>query len=122
MSLLEETEVNNCKVKYYFGLDIELILDHPKDGSMGMMVVFFNSVDDEKKKHKRDQRLLKILESRNIENFDTLLDKIDNHYVCLYQTHGYTNIIHQSIKFKLETIKDFNFRPTTTIWEKPLNI
>jgi len=109
MELIEETQVNKCKVKYYSGFDLESIMNHPRDGSHGMMVVFFNSIREEEKKHTRHELILHLLESKQIEKFSDILDKVDNPYLALYETHGYTEIIYKSLKYKLETIRDYNF-------------
>ena len=118
MVLIEETQINNCQVKYYSGFDLESIMNHPKDGSAGMMVVFFNSIKSEETRYKRHQLILNLLESKQIQNFYDVLDRLDNHYLALYETHGYTDIIYKSIKLKLEVIRDYNFRASDIIWGK----
>jgi hypothetical protein len=116
MEIIEESLINNHQVKYYSGFDLESILKHPKDGSEGMMVVFFNSIKSEEIKHKRHQFILNLLESKQIQNFNEILDKLDNPYLALYETHGYTDIIYKSIKLKFEVIKDYNFEASDIIW------
>jgi hypothetical protein len=118
MELIEESLINRQQVKYYNGFDLELIINHPKDGSGGMMVVFFNSVKIEETKYKRHQIILNLLESKQIQNFNDILENIDNPYLTLYETHGYTDIIYKSIKLKLEVIRDYSFRDSDIIWSK----
>lgn len=117
MELIEETIINKCSVKYYKGFDLQQILNHPKDGSDGMMVVFFKSIKDEELKHTRHELILHLLESKQIEQFSDILDKLDNSYLALYETHGYTDIIYKSIKYKLEVIKDYHFTASEILWK-----
>ena len=117
MKLIEESLVNNHSVKYYSGFDLESIMNHPKDGSKGMMVVFFNSIREEEKKHTRHELILHLLESKQIEKFSDILDKLDNSYLALYETHGYTDIIYKSLKYKIETIRDYHFTASEILWK-----
>jgi len=80
------------------------------------MIVFFNSIKSEETKHKRHQLILNLLESKQIQNFNDILDGLDNPYLTLYETHGYTDIIYKSIKLKLEVIRDYNFQASDIIW------
>lgn len=117
MELIEQAKVNSCPIKYYLGFEIETILNHPKDGSDGLMVVFFNSIKEEEKKHKRHELILNLLESKEIRNFRDLIDKLNNPFLALYETHGYTDIIYKSLKYKIEYIRDSEFQ-TWEIIEK----
>lgn len=121
MQLIEEAIVNKTTIKYYSGFDLESILNHPEDGSQGMMIVFFNSIKEEEKKHTRHELILHLLESKQIEKFSDVLDKLNNSYLALYETHGYTDIIYKSLKYKLEYIRDYNFSPSGILW-KEVNI
>ena len=116
MELIEETIVNKCPVKYYKGFDIESVLNHPKDGSEGMMVVFFNSIKEEETKHTRHELIQHLLESKEIRQFSDILDKLNNSYLALYETHGYTDIIFKSIQYKLEVIRDYHFEASEILW------
>jgi hypothetical protein len=116
MDLIEEVIVSKVTVRYYKGFDIDRILKHPKDGSDGMMVVFFNSIKEEETKYKRHQLIQYLLESKEISRFSDILDGFNNSYLALYETHGYTDIIYKSIKNKLEIIKDYNFEASSTLW------
>ena len=59
---------------------------------------------------------LSLLESKQIEHFSDILEKLDNPYLALYETHGYTQIIFESIKRKLEVIRDYNFEASALLW------
>jgi hypothetical protein len=110
MELIDLVKINSCPIKYYSGFEIESILNHPKDGSEGLMVVFFKSIKEEEIKHKRHELILNLLESKEIRNFRDLIDKLNNPYLALYETHGYTDIIYKSLKYKIENIRDSNFQ------------
>jgi hypothetical protein len=116
MELIEETIINKCQVKYFKGFDLPKILNHPKDGSEGLMVVLFNSIKQEELKYTRHELILHLLESKKIEKFSDILDNIDNSYLTLYETHGYTDIIYKSLKYKLEVIRDYHFAASEILW------
>jgi len=105
MRLIEES--NN--IRYYSGFDIDEILNHPDDGSNGVMVVFFDSLQDEYKRYNRSTMISNILEGWKFENFNTLIEELNNTYLILYQTSGYTDIVFRSIRNRIENIKDHNF-------------
>lgn len=117
MEKIDESFLNGIKIIYYKGFNLDNILNHSKDGSDGMMVVFFNS-DDENKKFKRDKIISNILEEeKKIINFIDVIRQIDNPYISLYETHGYDEVLFQIIKNKLECIKDSDFISSELIWK-----
>lgn len=116
MEKIDESILNNMKISYYKGFNIDDVMNHPHDGSKGMMVVFFNS-KIENIRHNRNITINDILdrESQMIDFFD-MIHNIDNPYVSLYETHGYDDVIFKIIKNKLECIKDHNFKNSEMIW------
>jgi hypothetical protein len=83
-----------------------------------MMVVFFNSIKEEEKKHTRHELILHLLESKQIEKFSDVLFNLDNNYLVLYETQGYTDIIYKSLKYKIEIIRDYHFSTSETLWKE----
>ena len=109
MKLITSSEIKYFKINYYDGFDLERILNHPADGRDGIMVVFFDSIKDEEIKHNRNEKIKSLLESKKIKDFSDIMDKLNNNYLMLYQTHGFTDLVFKSIKNKLENIKDINY-------------
>jgi hypothetical protein len=109
MKLITSSEIKDFKINYYDGFDLERILNHPDDGRDGIMVVFFDSIKEEEIKHNRNEKIKSLLESKKIKDFSDIMDKLNNNYLMLYQTHGFTDVVFKSIKNKLENIKDINY-------------
>lgn len=109
MKLITSSEIKDFKINYYDGFDLERILNHPHDGRDGIMVVFFDSLKEEEIKHNRNEKIKSLLESKKIKDFSDIIDKLNNNYLMLYQTHGFTDVVFKSIKNKIENIKDINY-------------
>ncbi len=86
-------------MKFYFGLDFQKVLSHPKDGSGGMIFCFVDNYTDSKKSYERERKINNILNDIEFEDFE--IDQINNSYVCIYQTSGYQNEVYKSIKEKM---------------------
>lgn len=103
MKLVHESNIDGILIRYYYGIDVNSVLNHPKDGSNGMMIVFSDSIESEKIKHKRDSIISEVLtQSINKNKFEDILNT-DNSYLVLYQTSGYTDIIFEMVKNKIES-------------------
>ena len=50
MNLIYENTIDGINFKYYNGMEIESIHNHPKDGSQGMMIVFIENWEKELRK------------------------------------------------------------------------
>ena len=100
MNLIEETVIQNTKIKFYEGFDLSVILNHPKDGSDGMIYCFFNNWGNEIKINQRNKKIEFLLEGKSIENLN--MEDINNNYVILYQIGGLNIEIYRTIKQRLE--------------------
>ncbi len=96
MNLISKIEIDNTIVKFYDGIDLEILTKHPKDGSGGFIFCFIDKWLDEVKKHHRESKIDSILTNSEYKEFNSL--EIDNNYVCIYQTDGYLEAIYESIK------------------------
>lgn len=112
MIFLDEIEIRQndekVEIKFWKGIDVDKILNHPKDGSCGFMIVLFDSV----KQEKIDYKISSILNNSEID-FDKFIDSVNNNYVILYQTNGLTDELLSVIKKKFTT--DYNWSPVTPI-------
>lgn len=104
MRLIDETE----NVKYYEGFDVNEIKNHPTDGSNGLMVVFFESLDQEEQKYNRSQKISNILNNTIYTNFHNMIDNLSNDYLMINETKGYTDLIYRSIRSKMDTKAPWN--------------
>lgn len=83
-------------MKFYFGMDYNIVSSHPKDGSGGLMFCFVEDFNNSKKSFDRDKKIESILD--NIIEEDT---DIDNNYLFIYQTGKYQEQVYSSIKEKM---------------------
>jgi hypothetical protein len=96
--------IDECKnIKYYEGFDVNEIKNHPTDGSKGLMVVFFESLDKEEQKYERSQKISNILNNTIYTTFNNMIDNLTNDYLIINETKGYTDVIYRSIRSKMET-------------------
>lgn len=99
MTLIDEIKISNIIIKFYNGIDFDMVKKHPKDGSNGLIFFFIDKWETEVKIQKRDNRLLSILDEES-EIHD--IDDIDNNYIAIYQTDGNTEIVYKEIRKKIE--------------------
>ena len=63
MIFLDEINVSGEVIKFWKGFDLEVILNHPKDGKEGFMIVLIDSVEAIRKEIQRDMLLDSILDN-----------------------------------------------------------
>lgn len=86
MKLIEKTNIKSIEVSFYEGIDMDFAINHPKDGSNGLIIFFIDSWVNEVKTYERQNKLKSILDNDNSECFK--LEDIDNNYLSIYQTNG----------------------------------
>jgi hypothetical protein len=86
MTLISEKNINNVKYKFYMGLDIDLISDHPDDGSEGFLIFFIESWEKEFNSHNRNLKIDSLLNDKKYKEFNS--DDINKNYVSIYQIDG----------------------------------
>jgi len=96
MIFLDEINASGEVVKFWKGFDIERVLDHPKDGKNGIMIVLIDSIDA----IKRDMKINSIFGDTKFEDFDNILENLDNNYLMLYQSKGEDDLIIKILKDK----------------------
>jgi hypothetical protein len=70
MTLIEESVYNETKVKYYEGIDFDILQKHPKDGSSGFIYCFINSWVKEVQSYNRNNKLKSIIKDFNYKDFN----------------------------------------------------
>lgn len=113
MNLIYKNIVNNLEIKYYEGIDFDIVKEHPKDGSNGMLIFFINNWVSEVNKWKRNSLINEVLDEKKSDNWD--LYNIDNNFISIYQSEGIPiNVLFEIIKGKIERGHFIN-QPWTTI-------
>lgn len=101
MILIDEIIVENVNIKFYDGIDFDLLLNHSKDGSDGFIFCFINNWVTEVKSYNRQRKLTSVVDDISYEEFDW--EKIDNNYISVYQTEGVgVSSVYQVIRSKVE--------------------
>ena len=98
MILIDEITVDNVNVKFYEGMDFDLLLNHSRDGSDGFIFCFIESWINEVKSYNRQRKVVSVVDDVNYEEFEW--EEINNNYISVYQT----------IRKKVER-KQFDSRP-----------
>lgn len=83
MTLLDEINLGEKSVKFWYGIDIEKILSHSAKGADGFMIVLIESINQEI----RNSKIESIINNK-VYTVENLLSTLDNNYICIYQTSG----------------------------------
>ena len=109
MILIDEITVDSVNVKFYEGMDFDLLLNHAKDGSNGFIFCFIKNWLTEVKSYNRQRKLSSVVDDIDYEEFEW--EKIDNNFISVYQTEGMgIHDVYQTIRKKVER-KQFDSRP-----------
>lgn len=99
MTLIDDIEVDGINIKFYEGIDFDMVINHPKDGSNGFIYFFIDSWKEEVKRNRRNEIIDSIVDDKHISKD---LDEIDNNYICIYQTSGETSRVYNTIREKVD--------------------
>jgi hypothetical protein len=116
MNLIYKNIVNNLEIKYYEGIDFDIVKEHPKDGSNGMLIFLIFSWKKEVNKWKRNSLISELLDEKKPDKWD--LSNIDNNFISIYQSEGIPiDILFETIKGKIERGQFINqtWTPITSI-------
>ena len=103
MILIDEITVDNVNVKFYEGMDFDLLLNHAKDGSNGFIFCFIKNWLTEVKSYNRQRKLSSVVDDIDYEEFEW--EKIDNNFISVYQTEGMgIHDVYQTIRKKVESM------------------
>ncbi len=114
MTLIDEIQKDDLRVRFYDGIDFEMIRNHPIDGSDGFIYFFIDRWIDTVKIYQRDCKIEEII-GHNTPSINT--DDINNAYIIIYQTGGQTMMLYNMIKEKVNRriITNFPFLPVDGI-------
>ena len=109
MTLIDKMILDDINVKFYKGIDFDILLNHPKDGSNGFIYCFIDNWVSEIKVYNRQRKILSVIDDVKYKEFDW--SNIDNNYICIYQTDGIgIDILYQAIREKVIS----NHMPTSS--------
>ena len=86
MNLIESIIVDGSEFSFYNGIDFDIVMSHPDDGSRGFIFCFIENWVDEVKIWERQSKLDSVLNNKLIEEFNS--KKIENNYLAIYQLQG----------------------------------
>jgi len=87
MTLIETILVDDVKASFYDGIDFNIIMSHPKDGSSGFIFCFIENWVKEIKSWERGNKIDSVLtNNKSKHKFD--IEDISNNYIAIYQLEG----------------------------------
>jgi hypothetical protein len=112
MILIDKIIIDNVKVEFYEGMDVDKLLNHPKDGSNGFIYCFIDNWVSEIKRYNRQRKISSVIDGVLYEEFEW--DNINNNYICIYQTEGMLiKDVYETIRKKVE-VNQFPNQPWIT--------
>lgn len=113
MTLIEEILLDQTKVKFFNGIDFNVIMKHSKDGSDGFIFCFIENWVTEVKKWERESKINSVINNEQFEKFKS--EELDNGYIAIYQMEGTEpGILFEVIKEKVIN-KNFPEHPWISI-------
>ena len=86
MTLIEKLYLDGVDFYFYNGIDFDIIINHPKDGSGGFIFCFVENFFKEVKKWERESKIDSILSEKLVQKFNS--QDIENNYTAIYQLEG----------------------------------
>ena len=100
MILIEIIDYKGTSIKFYNGIDFDVLKKHAKDGSNGFIFCFMDSWKKEVNKHNRENKINSLIEGSNYEDFKW--EDINNNYISIYQTDGIgLELLYQTVRDKV---------------------
>lgn len=100
MTLIETIIIDDKNVSFFDGMDLDIIMNHPKDGSKGFIFCFIDNWIKEVKAWERDSKIGSVLTNNLVKKFNS--QDIENNYVAIYQLDGTEpGVLFQIIKDKV---------------------
>ncbi len=86
MTLIETMNIDNNQINFYDGVDFDILIDHPKDGSKGFLICFLESWVNEVKIYNRNNKIKSVFNKEEYCDFEW--EKINNNFISIYQADG----------------------------------
>jgi hypothetical protein len=107
MILLDEIIINGVVTKFWKGIDPESVLKHSKTGEDGFMIILIDSV----KAEIRNQKIDSIIKNKDWD-VESLLDKLNNNYIAIYQSPVEHKVMVKILKEKFEKNQYNHWKPS----------
>lgn len=91
MELIRSIVIKNINYKFYKGIDFDIALNHPNDGSEGILLFIVDDFINELKSYNRDCKMKYIIENEDFKYFEWNSIS-DNNYIAIYQIEGKVNM------------------------------
>jgi len=109
MRLIEEVKKSNINIKFYDGIDFNLISNHDNND---FLIFFVDNFIKEVKKWNRINKINKLTNS----GIDFNPMEINNNYIAIYQTNGDLDIIYKTIRNRMFDFNGFwQFNPKNIV-------
>ena len=95
MTLIDEINIETCIVRFYDGIDFDMIRDHKKEE---FLIFFIDNWIDSYTQWERDKKIDNLLNGTN-DYFNP--SEIENKWISIYQTSGNLEMTYLTIKSKL---------------------
>ncbi len=100
MILIEEVSFQDNLIKFYNGVDFDILIKHSKDGSDGHIYCFIENWKVEVSSYNRDNKLKSIIHGNDYEKFQW--DSINNDFISIYQTDGIGyDVVYKAVRNKI---------------------
>ena len=86
MDLIETITVDEHQVSFYNGIDLDIVMNHPRDGSKGFIFCFIENWVTEVKSWERQNKLDSVLSEKRTKKFNS--KDLENSYLGIYQLQG----------------------------------
>jgi len=86
MDLIETITVDEHQVSFYNGIDLDVVMNHPRDGSEGFIFCFIENWVTEVKSWERQNKLDSVLSEKRTKKFNS--KDLENSYLGIYQLQG----------------------------------
>ncbi len=86
MTLIETMNIDNNQINFYDGVDFDILIGHPKDGSKGFLICFLESWINEVKIYNRNNKIKSVFNKEEYSDFEW--EKINNNFISIYQADG----------------------------------
>lgn len=100
MTLIEVMNYKGTSINFYKGVDFNILMKHPKDGSKGFIFCFMESWIKEVQSYNRNNKIKSVIENSNYSDFDW--NDINNNFIAIYQADGIDmDLLYQTIRDKV---------------------
>ena len=100
MTLIEKIEFQNNTIRFFSGIDFEVLINHPKDGSDGFIFCLIENWKTEVISYNRNNKIKSIVGNKDYDDFNW--ESINNNFISIYQTEGIGfEVVYETVKNKL---------------------